>query len=51
MGFIHTRWFESIPSETLSYVTIAQGNKTYLSKPMYYINQIRSGNVYTSTIR
>ncbi|PKY55111.1 hypothetical protein RhiirA4_474365 [Rhizophagus irregularis] len=51
MDFIHTRWFESMPSETLSYITIAQGNKTYSSKPVYYIDQIRTGNVYTSIIK
>ncbi|CAG8775599.1 13675_t:CDS:2, partial [Rhizophagus irregularis] len=26
-------------------------NKTYSSKPVYYIDQIRSGNVYTSTVK
>jgi hypothetical protein len=51
MGFIHTRWFKSIPSETLEYITIAQGNKTYSGKPLYYIDQIRPGNVYTPTIK
>jgi hypothetical protein len=47
MGFIHTRWFESMPSETSRYATIAQGNKTYSIKPLHYIDQIRTGNVYT----
>ncbi|GBC43719.2 hypothetical protein GLOIN_2v1475381 [Rhizophagus irregularis DAOM 181602=DAOM 197198] len=51
MGFIHTRWFESMPSETSRYATIAQGNKTYSIKPLHYIDQIRTGNVYTSTIK
>ncbi|CAB5386713.1 unnamed protein product [Rhizophagus irregularis] len=51
IGFIHTRWFEFTPPETSNYVTIAQGNKTYSSKPVYYIDQIRSGNVYTSTVK
>ena len=51
MGFIHTRWFESIPSETSNYVVIAQGNKTYLNKSLHHIDQIRAGNVYTSTIK
>ncbi|CAG8553558.1 6768_t:CDS:2, partial [Rhizophagus irregularis] len=51
MGFIHTRWFESMPSETSRYATIAQGNKTYSIKLLHYIDQIRTGNVYTSTIK
>ncbi|PKY59582.1 hypothetical protein RhiirA4_430506 [Rhizophagus irregularis] len=51
MGFIHTHWFESMPSETSRYATIAQGNKTYSIKPLHYIDQIRTGNVYTSTIK
>ena len=51
IGFIHTRWFESIPFETLGYVTIARGNKSYTAKSLHYVNQIRTGNVYTPTIR
>ena len=51
MGFIHTRWFESMPSETSNYIIIAQGNKTYSNKPLHYIDQIRAGNVYTPTIK
>ncbi|PKC72219.1 hypothetical protein RhiirA1_452629 [Rhizophagus irregularis] len=43
--------FESTPPKTSNYVTIAQGNKTYSSKLVYYIDQIRSGNVYTSTVK
>ncbi|PKB96596.1 hypothetical protein RhiirA5_434575 [Rhizophagus irregularis] len=39
------------PPETSNYVTIAQGNKTYSSKLVYYIDQIQSGNVYTSTVK
>jgi hypothetical protein len=51
MGFIHTRWLKSMPSEASKYITIAQGNKTYSSRPLHYIDQIRTGNVYTSTIK
>src|SRR2546430_5647009 len=51
MGFIHTRWFESMPSETSNYIIIAQGNKTYSNKPLHYIDQIRADNVYTPTIK
>jgi hypothetical protein len=40
-----------MPSETSRYATIAQGNKTYSIKPLHYIDQIRTGNVYTSTIK
>jgi hypothetical protein len=34
-----------------SYITISQGNKAYSSEPLHYIDQIRTGNVYTSDIK
>ena len=40
-----------MPSETSKYIIIAQGNKTYSNKLLHYIDQIRTGNVYTSTIK
>ena len=40
-----------MPSETSSYITISQGNKAYSSKPLHYINQVQTGNVYTSAIK
>ncbi|PKY44932.1 hypothetical protein RhiirA4_459383 [Rhizophagus irregularis] len=42
MGFIHPCWYESIPIETTNYIIVAQGNKDYTTKALYYINQIRS---------
>ncbi|GET51050.1 hypothetical protein GLOIN_2v1472705 [Rhizophagus irregularis DAOM 181602=DAOM 197198] len=32
-------------------VVIAQGNKDYTTKALYYIDQIRSANIYTSNIK
>ncbi|CAG8765744.1 3036_t:CDS:1, partial [Rhizophagus irregularis] len=51
MGFIHPRWYESIPTETTNYIIVAQGNKDYTTKALYYIDQIQSANVYTSNIK
>ncbi|CAG8754003.1 10176_t:CDS:2, partial [Cetraspora pellucida] len=51
MGFIHSCWFESAPSEVSSYITIFQGVKSYTTESLHYIDQIRTRNVYTSTIR
>src|ERR1044072_1780792 len=51
IGFIHTRWFESMPSEITNYVIVSQGTKTYTTKALYYIDQIRTTNVYISSIR
>jgi len=51
MGFIHLRWFKSIPSEMNNYITIARGIKTYTTNSLQYIDQMRSTNIYTSNIR
>lgn len=51
MGFIHTRWFGSIPPETNNYITINQGTTTYTTNSLQYINQMRTANTYTSIIR
>src|ERR1043165_9979961 len=51
MGFIHTRWFESIPPETDNYIMIAQGTKAYTTNSLRHINQMRPANTYTSNIR
>jgi hypothetical protein len=40
-----------MPFETLRYTTITQRNKTYSIKLLHYIDQIRTDNVYTSTIK
>ncbi|RIB29582.1 hypothetical protein C2G38_2027580 [Gigaspora rosea] len=50
-GLIHTRWFESAPPETLCYITIAQGTKSYTTQGLHFINEIRMSNVYTPSIR
>ena len=51
IGFIHTRWFESVPLKTNTYITIARGTKAYTTNPLLYIDQMRTGNVYTLDIR
>jgi len=48
IGFIHARWFESIPSEINS-ITI--GAQTHSFMPLHYIDQIRSKCVFTQAIR
>ena len=51
MGFIHSRWFESIPTETNNYITIAQGTKTYTTNSLQYIDQMRTASVYTPNLK
>ncbi|CAG8619199.1 3322_t:CDS:1 [Cetraspora pellucida] len=51
MGFIHTHWFESGPVETTNHITIFQGTKTYTTKLLRYIDQMRIANSYTPTIK
>ena len=51
MGFIHARWFESIPTETNNYITIGQGTKDYITNSLQYINQMRTASVYTSNLK
>ncbi|RGB32217.1 hypothetical protein C1646_763158 [Rhizophagus diaphanus] len=51
MGFIHPRWYESIPTEITNYIIVAQENKDYTTKALCYIDQIWSANVYTSNIK
>ncbi len=51
MGFIHTRWFESVLPETNNYITIARGTKAYTTNPLLYINQMRTANIYTLDVR
>src|SRR5436189_2117987 len=51
MGFIHTRWFESIPFETSNYITIAQGTKAYTTDSLQYIDQMRTASVYTPNLK
>ncbi|CAG8854842.1 24214_t:CDS:2, partial [Gigaspora margarita] len=51
LGLIHTRWFESMPSETLNYIIISQGTKSFTTNPLHYIDNIRARNVYTPTTK
>src|ERR1043165_5719902 len=40
-----------MPSEITNYVIVSQGTKVYTTKALYYIDQIRTTNVYTSSLR
>ena len=51
MGFIHSCWFESIPTETNNYITITQGTKTYTTNSLQYIDQMRTTGVYTPNLK
>ncbi|KAF0458654.1 protein far1-related sequence 5-like [Gigaspora margarita] len=43
--------FELAPSEILSYITIAQRTKNHAIQELYFINEIRTSNVYIPSIR
>ncbi|CAG8839104.1 1072_t:CDS:2, partial [Gigaspora margarita] len=51
MGFINMRWFESVLSETSSYITITQGIKTSMTELLFYIDQTQTSNIYTTDIK
>ncbi len=40
IGFIHPHWFESIASEMTNYIIVSQGTKIYITRILYYIDQI-----------
>lgn len=51
ISLLHTRWFNSIPSNTTNFITITKGERSSTNIPLTYINQLRSSNVYTPVIR
>ena len=51
ISLLHTRWFNSIPTNTTNFVTIVRGEKNSTNIPLIYIKQMRSDNVYTPVIR
>ena len=54
ISHIHTRWFNSnsdLPTNSMGFITIVNGKKGHTAKPLSYINQFRTDNVYTPTIR
>jgi hypothetical protein len=50
LSFIHSRWFESIPSEMMN-ISIANGKTNYGAMPLCFMNQIRLDNVYTPAVK
>ena len=51
LDFIHTRWFNIVPSaETMNRIIISQGVQGNLL-PLHHIDRFRTGSVYTENIR
>ena len=54
ISHIHTRWFnsDSDPStNSTGFITIVNGERKHTAIPLSYMNQLRTDNVYTPTIR
>ena len=51
ISLIHTRWFNSNPSDSTSFITIVNGERRHTAIPLSYMNNLRTENVYTPIIR
>ncbi|GBC36318.2 hypothetical protein GLOIN_2v1885686 [Rhizophagus irregularis DAOM 181602=DAOM 197198] len=54
ISHIHTRWFNlssDLPTNSTGFITIINGEKNHTTIPLSYMNQLRTDNVYTMTIR
>ena len=54
ISHIHTRWFNSdsdLPTNSMGFITIVNGERNHTAIPLSYMNQFRTDNVYTPTIR
>jgi hypothetical protein len=54
ISHIHTRWFNltsDLPTNSMDFITIVNGKRNYTIIPLSYINQLRTDNVNTLTIR
>ncbi|CAB5093278.1 unnamed protein product [Rhizophagus irregularis] len=54
ISHIHTRWFNlssDPPTNSTGFITIVNGEKNHTTIPLSYMNQLRTDNVYTLTIR
>ncbi|GBC50891.1 hypothetical protein GLOIN_2v1873618 [Rhizophagus irregularis DAOM 181602=DAOM 197198] len=54
ISHIHTRWFNlssDPPTNSTGFITIVNGEKNHTTIPLSYMNQLRTDNVYTPTIR
>ncbi|POG58650.1 hypothetical protein GLOIN_2v1885686 [Rhizophagus irregularis DAOM 181602=DAOM 197198] len=54
ISHIHTHWFNlssDLPTNSTGFITIVNGEKNHTTIPLSYMNQLRTDNVYTPTIR
>uniref|UniRef100_A0A1D1YBG6 Putative zinc finger protein 012R n=1 Tax=Anthurium amnicola TaxID=1678845 RepID=A0A1D1YBG6_9ARAE len=51
ISLIHTRWFNSVPTDSMDFITVVNGEKKHTSIPLSYITHLRTDNVYTPTIK
>ena len=54
ISHIHTRWFNSnldSPTDSTGFIMIVNGKRNHTAIPLSYMNQLRTDNVYTPTIR
>ncbi|CAB5122944.1 unnamed protein product [Rhizophagus irregularis] len=54
ISHIHTRWFNlssDPPTNSTGFITIVNGEKNHTTIPLSYMNQLRTDNIYTPTIR
>jgi hypothetical protein len=54
ISHIHTRWFNlssDPPTNSTGFITIVNGERNHTTIPLSYMNQLRTDNVYTPTIR
>ncbi len=51
ISLIHICWFNSNLSDSISFITIVNGERRHIAIPLSYMNNLRTENVYTSIIR
>src|ERR1044071_9961975 len=51
ISLLHTRWFNSIPSNITNFITITKRERSSINILLTYINQLRSSNIYMPVIR
>src|SRR2546421_2281345 len=50
-SLIHTRWFNTIPSDSIGFITIVNRERKHTTIPLNYITHLRTNNVYTPVIK
>src|SRR6266540_5815408 len=51
ISLIHICWFNSNLSDSISFITIVNGERRHIAIPLSYMNNLRTENVYTLIIR